>query len=85
MAKIIENTKGFRVIEVSLQECLGWCGLGLCDWCGKGVGPGYFVAVLNSVMCGKCYENWMLRAQRFEEDREFEEDNFNYMKERLGL
>ena len=28
MAKVVKNEKGFKVIEVSLTECVQWGGLG---------------------------------------------------------
>ena len=33
MAKIIENEKGFRVIEVTMTDIARIGGMGICDWC----------------------------------------------------
>ena len=48
MAKIIENEKGFKVIEIDYLEMLKiGCG-NICDHCGEPhYGKGYYVAVLN--------------------------------------
>ena len=35
MAKIVENKKGFKVIEVSMTECTIWGGYGICDSCNE--------------------------------------------------
>lgn len=86
MAQVIENKKGFRVIQVTLSDCIKWGGLGICDWCNEYIGStGYYVAVLNSVMCDKCYNDWCERATYYPEDSRVEEKNFNYMKSVLNL
>jgi len=39
MAKVIENEKGFKVIELSLSEVnKAFGGLGICDDCNKALG-----------------------------------------------
>lgn len=86
MAEIIENKKGFKVIKVTLNDCLNWGGLGICDWCNECIGEyGYYVAVLNSVMCEKCYLEWYERAKNYPEDKRIEDGNFAYMKLVLNL
>ena len=54
MAKVVKNEKGFKVIEVSLIECTQWGGLGICDSCGNASFKGYYVAVLNQMLCENC-------------------------------
>ena len=86
MATIIENKKGFSVIKVSLLECVKWGGMGICDLCGEAVvNGGYYVAVLNSVMCEKCYNEWSERAIYYPEDSVIEVRNFNFMRKLLEL
>lgn len=93
MAKIIENEKGFRVIEITAEEMrrihpemqnVDW--FPVCDSCGRnGLKKGYYVAVLNQWFCPKCYEEWYSGAARYPEDARIEERNFNTYKNRLGL
>lgn len=48
MAKIVDNPKGFKVVEASRMELackLG--GFGICDNCNMASNIGYYVAVLN--------------------------------------
>lgn len=86
MAKIVENKKGFKVIEVSMTECTIWGGYGICDICNKAIGErGYYFAVLNWVMCEKCYNEWLERAENYPEDRQIEDANFRVYKSILGL
>ena len=93
MAKIIENEKGFRLIEISAEEMReihpemkgeGW--FPICDSCGRsGLKKGIYIAVLNRWFCPKCYEKWYSSAVRYPGDARIEERNFNRYKEILGL
>jgi len=59
MAKIKENEKGFKVIEVTANEMITiGCG-NICDHCGEPhFGTGYYIAVLNRWFCSTCYDEW---------------------------
>ncbi len=85
MAKIIENEKGFKVIEVSNLECICWGGYAICDNCNDAFYKGFYVAVLNRVFCPKCYEDFMQYATYYPEDSKIEIRNFEYMKSQVGL
>lgn len=82
MAIIIENKKGFKVIEVTGLECRQkiYGGLGICDSCNDGFEKGYYIAVLHSCYCPKCYEGWIEKAEYYPEDRAFEYNIFKRMK-----
>lgn len=90
MAKIIENEKGFKVIEVTGREMLKiGCG-NICDNCAEmESGTGYYVAVLNRWFCPECYEKWygyaINYANEHHSDRLIEERNFELYKILLGL
>ncbi|MBR5592855.1 MAG: demethylase [Bacteroidaceae bacterium] len=85
MAKIVENKKGFMVIECTAVETMKFGGIGICDYCNEADTTGYYIAVLNCWYCRKCYTEWMERAIFYEEDAPFEKRNFEYYKELLGL
>lgn len=80
MAKIVENSKGFKVIEVPRIEVIDkmakYGSVGICDCCGNSDTNGYYIAVLNRWYCPKCYQEWMERAKRYPEDISFEESHF---------
>ena len=90
MAKIIENEKGFKVIEIDYLEMLKiGCG-NICDHCGEPhYGMGYYVAVMNRWLCPTCYENWYLFATNYatehNADGRIETKNFERFKTLLGL
>ena len=93
MAKIIENEKGFRVIEITSEEMRrihpemhGEDWFPICDNCGRrGLKKGMYVSVLNRWLCPKCYEEWYSGAVRYQEYARIEERNFNTYKNMLGL
>lgn len=93
MAKIVENEKGFRLIEISSEEMReihpemkGEDWFPICDSCGRsGLKKGIYIAVLNRWLCPKCYEKWYSAAVRYPGDARIEESNFNRYKEMLGL
>lgn len=90
MAKIVDNKKGFKIIEVDYLEMLKiGCG-NLCDHCAEPHwGKGYFVAVLNYWLCPTCYENWYLfatnHATEDNADGRIENGNFERFKELFGI
>ena len=86
MAKIVNNAKGFKVIKVSIVECVeNFGGYGICDSCNDCVDPGYYVAALNYTMCEKCYRRFEREAKYYPEDRDVEASNFLWARGRLGL
>ncbi len=78
----VKNDKGFRVIKMSLMELNVYLGgIGICDFCnGTGL-EGYYVAVLNEWLCPECYEDWLKKATRYEEDVLIEEKRYQRVLE----
>lgn len=85
MATIIENEKGFKVIEVSFSEIQSWGGLGICDKCNTFITPQYFVAALNWCLCETCYKDFTERQTPYLEDKWYEDKKFEEMKNFLKL
>lgn len=86
MARIINNIKGFKVIEISSIEMFAiGCG-NICDHCEKTSENGYYVAVLNRWFCPACYEEWRKHASPTTRgDLWVESKNFDYYKMLLGI
>ena len=92
IAEIVENKKRFKVIKLRVTEMITiWDGgQGICDGCNQicttdnGM-EGYYIAVLNRVYCQEDYDKWMEHATRYEEDKTYEEMQFNQTKNLLGL
>ena len=57
MAQVINNAKGFKVIEMTLPESVkAFGGVGVCDSCNRAAYTAYYIAVLNEAFCPYCYE-----------------------------
>lgn len=80
MAHLKENKKGFKIIE-ALNSEFRKIGFGtnvgiVCDTCGQHQQDdekAYYVAVLNSVLCPECYNDWISSAKFYDEDKEYED------------
>ena len=63
--------------ELSLSEVRLVGGYGLCDTCNGFAENGYLIPVLGTYwMCPKCYEEWNKHSKLEEEDKEYEEQNY---------
>ena len=78
----VKTSEGFLVLKVSNYELAKatnqeYC---VCDHCLASPEEGYYVAVLNSWLCPKCYADWKKRATRYSEDVPVEEKNYQFYK-----
>lgn len=82
--KEVKNEKGFLVMEITRAELVSKLAqygcIGVCDSCMESPEVGYYVAVLNQWFCKKCYEEWLQRAERYQEDIPYEERNYETYK-----
>lgn len=85
MAKIVDNPKRFKVIELSRNELAKIGGIGICDRCNGTSNIGYYVAVLNCWFCPKCYNEWYVCATHYPEDIKIENKNFEFYKNLFDL
>ena len=72
---------GFSMISIAGGERM------VCDWCNdeiKAEDTCYYVAVLNQVMCKKCFEQWHASAKYYPEDVPVEKRNFQRTQEQLA-
>lgn len=97
MARIIENDKGFKVIEMTADEAVNKCGFGFTE-CGETIlvdddtneilesdRPVIYIAVLNHLVSVETYNDWLSEAVNYPEDKPFENKHFNYIKNLLNL
>lgn len=85
MARVVINDKGFKVISMSISEARA-IGFGMdyfdkriviCDRCGKYIDVDtYYIAVLNQCFCSTCYYEWYKYAERYDEDKPYENKHF---------
>lgn len=87
MAKQKKNRKNFLVIEMTREEMLAtWSefgGAGVCDRCNEMPEKGFYVAVLNDILCPVCFDDFLKTAKNYKEDRSFEKIHFNDTVHRL--
>lgn len=80
MARIVENKKGFKVIEVPRIEIVSklakYGSVGICDSCNTSPANGNYIAALNRWYCPECYKDWLARATRYQEDIPYEMRHF---------
>lgn len=83
----VMNEQKFRVLKVYRAE-LGkatdndsCC----CDSCLATPIYGYYIAVLNSWFCPKCFNHWLKNAVRYKEDIPIEEKNYQFYRNLLGF
>lgn len=81
MARVVENYKGFKTLEITRQEMIDkltrYGCLGICDSCMRPASVGYYVAVINRWMCEDCYNDFIKSVDRYEEDIRIENRNFD--------
>lgn len=86
MAKKVDNSKGFLVIEVSAAELFAKAGgYGICDYCNTPAEKGYYIAALNKWYCPECYAEFCKRAKRYHEDIETEKSNYEVYSKLFGV
>lgn len=85
MANIIQNEKGFKIIEMSTMEFLYIGGKSICDCCNQMMLKGYYIPVLNSAYCEEDFNQWLNSAIRYDEDIPYELFKFENMKKILNL
>lgn len=86
MARIIINSKGFKVVKTKRTEMVtSFGGYGICDHCNQSPIEGYYVAVLNHWLCESCYTEWTEMAVNYTEDQPIENRNFEYAKNLLTI
>lgn len=86
MAKKVDNSKGFLVIEVPAAELFAKVGgYGICDLCNTPAEKGYYIAVLNRWYCPGCYAKFCQRAKYHQEDAPIEKQNYEVYAKLFGL
>lgn len=74
MKEIKYTPQGFSYVDITIDDCLKWGGLGICNGCNKGpFSEMKLVWVLNDTYCEKCFNNWLERAKKYDTE-DIEED-----------
>jgi hypothetical protein len=72
------NDKGFLVLKISTDDMKQyWSSPCVCDMCNCDMKENvYYIAVLNYAVCESCYNNWLLTAKNWDEDKKYERNYF---------
>lgn len=73
-SRIKTTPQGYMYVEVTKEDCLNWGGFAMCDLCGEMFEKSYLVFVLNGAICEKCFNEWVQRAKRYEDDLRLQEE-----------
>lgn len=90
MAEIGTIKSGLYYIKMTVSEATK-CGFGykpgqcICMYCNNIANPIYYIPVLNDTLCENCFNNWKIRAKKYEEDVTFENNKLTQVKTRLGI
>ncbi len=67
--KLKYTDKGYSYIECTREDCFDWGGVGICDYCNKPMYKEvYLIFILGSAYCPECFNEWIKRSERDEED-----------------
>lgn len=71
--KIKYTPQGFSYIDVTLEDCVNWGGLGICNSCGGTYENLKLIFVLTDTYCEKCFNKWLRRSKNMsKEDIEYD-------------
>ena len=78
--KIKYTPKGYSYVDISLEECLNWGGLGICAMCDEICEDLKLIWALGDVYCTKCFNEWVERQEKYlrsdiEHDIKLQEEN----------
>lgn len=67
--KLNYTKQGYSYITCTKEDCFNWGGAAICDYCGKSMeNDVYLIFVLGQAYCPRCFNEWVKRSHRYEED-----------------
>lgn len=71
--KIKYTPQGFSYIDVTIENCINWGGLGICNDCGAICSELKLIWALRDTYCNKCFDEWLERSKNYsKEDIEYD-------------
>lgn len=68
--------QGYSYLKCTAQDCYEWGGAAICDDCGEHMTEEvYLVYILARAYCPKCFDDWIKRATRYEDDLQLQKQN----------
>lgn len=73
MDRIKYTSQGFSYVDVTMEECLAWGGLCVCNGCNQIRPDLKLIYVLTDTYCTDCFNDWLERSKNYsKEDIEFD-------------
>ena len=67
--------QGFSYVDITIQQCFDWGGMGICNGCGEVHKNLKLVYVLADTYCEDCFNNFLERSKTMsKEDIEYDLD-----------
>ncbi len=66
--KIKYTPQGFSYIDVTLEDCIRWGGLGICAGCDIICNNLKLIFVLGDVYCNECFKKWLERSKNYSKE-----------------
>lgn len=73
--KLFYTDKGYSYVKCTKEDCFSWGGLAICDDCSNNFEEGYLIYVLNRALCHKCFEDWLKRSVKYDDDLYLQKEN----------
>lgn len=74
--KLNYTDNGYSYITCSPEDCFNWGGMSICDNCGNPMHEDiYLIFVLGRAICKECFDEWLKRSKRYEEDLYLQKQN----------
>lgn len=75
--ELFYTPQGYSYIKCTPQECFNWGGSCICDMCDTYMAPDniYLIFVLHSAICQDCFDEWIKRTKRYDDDIELQTKN----------
>ena len=71
--KIKYTPQGFSYVDVTLEDCMNWGGLGICAGCGEIHDRLKLIFVLTDTYCENCFNKCLERSKNYsKEDIEYD-------------
>ena len=74
-AKLNYTKQGYSYIKCTREDCFNWGGGSICDNCGNPMEEMYLIFILGRALCQDCFDEWIERSTRYEEDLQLQRQN----------
>ena len=68
MDRIKYTPQGFSYVDVTMEECLAWGGLCICNECNEICNDLKLVYILGDTYCTKCFNDWLERSKNYSKE-----------------